>query len=339
MSVVYEAVVETELGKKSISVVSGDVLSTEERIDVLTTSAFTRDYSNTQGSMFYALAKAGIDVSELAHSPYIDIRRSSGVWLSDELTHCGNIKRIGCVEMGGYEGVGKSGNLRGIRAYFRMLDVAIASGTEIEVLAMPLLGGGDQGISADLTVVPIIRECVSFLRRNDTCKKILFVDINPERAGAYAEALKKLYSILDSSEIKVEEKKPPLAFISYSSKDKAIADVICEKLEAKSVKVWYAPRNVSGSYADSIMKGIRSATHFIVILSRNSMSSQHVLNEIDNAFKRLPNDIIFKPLRLDDIELTEAFEYYLSRQHRMDAILPPIDEKLDAFVKSVAEDN
>ena len=82
------------------------------------------------------------------------------------------------------------------------------------------------------------------------------------------------------------------------------------------------------------MKGISEATHFIVIVSKNSLASQHVLNEIDNAHSRLP-DLRFKPLRLEDIELSPEFSYYLSRQHWMDAFVPPIEERLDSFVDSI----
>ena len=65
------------------------------------------------------------------------------------------------------------------------------------------------------------------------------------------------------------------------------------------------------------------------------MVSEHMLNEIDLAFQRLPRGIKFKPLRIDTAELAPAFNYYLSRQHWMDAHIPPLEERLDEFVDSL----
>ena len=89
----------------------------------------------------------------------------------------------------------------------------------------------------------------------------------------------------------------PLAFISYSSADKNIADNLCSKLEQNGVCVWYAPRNIdTADYASAIVKAITNCTHFIVIISHNSLQSQHVLNEIDLAFQELRRKIRFYPL-------------------------------------------
>ena len=128
------------------------------------------------------------------------------------------------------------------------------------------------------------------------------------------------------------------AFISYSSHDKNIADNLCSKLERNGIKVWYAPRDVIGAYAESIVRAIDNSSLFIVILSRNSMTSQHVLNEIDLAFQNIPEKIKIKPLRIDDSMFTPSFKYYLSRQHWMDAKDPPLEDRLNEFVESLLRD-
>jgi hypothetical protein len=43
----------------------------------------------------------------------------------------------------------------------------------------------------------------------------------------------------------------------------------------------------------------------------------------------------FKPLRIDDAIFTPSFKYYLSRQHWMDATVPPLEERLNEFVKEL----
>lgn len=339
MKALYSTEVATPHGKKTVSVIVGNVLEINERIDVLTASAFVGDYTPMRGTLFGALYGAGIDVRALAREPYLDLRGKCDVWLSDEIPDTGvGIRRIGCVELVPCFGEpALDSPILAIKAYFSMLDLAGISGVNISTVALPLLGGGDQGISASLTLIPIINECISFLRRNEACERILFIDVNEVRAEAFAAALSGMYSLLASPDGQASEKKEYTAFISYSSKDRNVADNLCNKLESRGIKVWYAPRNVAGAYASAIMKGIREATHFIVIVSSNSLASQHVLNEIDNAHSRLP-ELKFKPLRIDDMELTPEFSYYLSRQHWMDATHPPLEARLDSFVDAIIAD-
>lgn len=337
MKTLYERKIATAHGEKLVTVVSGDVLAIGEEIDVLTVSAFAREYTPTPSSLFGVMYNVGIDISALAENPYIDLRDRCDVWLSAKIdTECG-IGRIGCVELRPFiEKNALQNPLDAIRAYFSMLDVAAISGASMKTLAMPLLGAGDQGVSSSLTLIPIVNECLSFLKRNNACEKIIFFDIREERAAEFATALSELYSLTDAPD-GVEAKKAPLAFISYSSKDKNVADNLCNKLEGWGIRVWYAPRNVVGPYASAIMKGIKEADYFIVIVSHNSLASQHVLNEIDNAHSRLP-DLKFKPLRLEDMALTPEFSYYLSRQHWLDATVPPLEARLEAFVEDILAD-
>lgn len=142
----------------------------------------------------------------------------------------------------------------------------------------------------------------------------------------------KIYSVPEQA-----QPRQKYAFISYSSKDKNIADNLCAKLEQNGVRVWYAPRDVSGPYAQSIVQAIDAATHFIVILSQHSLVSEHVLNEIDLAFQNLPEHITFSPLRHDDAVFTPSFKYYLSRQHWMDATVPPLENRLNEFVRELVQ--
>lgn len=334
MEILYTAKISTPHGEKNISVISGSATELPEKVDVLTTSAYKRNYAPVPGTLLGALYRFGIDIEELSLEPYLDLREICNVWLSKKIS--GNISRIGCLEMRGFDRYTSEGVLKCIKAYFQMLDIAATSGVEMKTVAMPLLGGGNQDISANLTLIPIINECIAFLRRNESCDKIIFVEINHERAVDFATALQNIYSLIKREPPKNEKR--PLVFISHRSTDKNIADNLCFKFESMGVRVWYAPRDVVGEYAAAITRAIDSCTHFVVIISKNSLESKHVLNEIDLAFNSSKNNIKIKPLRIDDVTLTESFRYYLSRQHWMDAIVPPIEEKLESFVNAVCSD-
>ena len=88
-------------------------------------------------------------------------------------------------------------------------------------------------------------------------------------------------------------------------------------------------RDISeGDYASAIVDAIRRCTIFIVILSRNSAGTNHDLNELDLAFNQLQRGVRILPLRVDEEEMEPSFMYYLSRQHWMDAHIPPIEKRL-----------
>lgn len=343
MTPLYSTTVSTPYGAKFINVYNGDVTAFDLPIDVLTTSAFLGSYTPNYGTVFCALYEKGIDVSEFARDPLIDLRNIGKVWLSKEISNS-SIKHIGCIEMTGrdknnYVHASEEGIIRNLKVYFYMLDIAVNAGVSIKTLALPLLGSGNQRISASMVMIPIISECLAFLKRNPSIENIYFIEKNEEKAQIIAKALADNYAILSEKKVDLQsddgEKQKEKVFISYSSADRNITENLCSKLEAEGFSVWYAPRDVSSPYAESIVKGIQEAEHFVVILSRNSLRSEHVLNEIDLAFKKLPDRIKFHPLRIDEIMFTPSFEYYLSRQHWTDAIDPPLEKRLIEFIKTI----
>lgn len=347
MSLLHSEILTVQGEKKEIAVFCDDITNFREPIDVLTTSAFVGSYAPTPGTVFSALRRIGISVRNLSRHPEIDLRSSCQVWLSKRVLFSEQkIRRIGCIELMRYRNLSYGASafeqsmINSIRSYFYMLDIAAVYGVEMDCVALPMLGAGCQGLDPEMLMVPLINECISALKRNPAIRKICFIEKNAERAESLANGLKKSYRFSESDgEISsTEPQKAPLAFISYSSKDKNIADNLCSKLENRGIRVWYAPRDVRGPYAASIVRGIEEASYFVVILSENSIASQHVLNEIDLAFQKLPLEIKFIPLRIDQSLLTPSFKYYLSRQHWLDATVPPLEKRLLEVVDKILAD-
>lgn len=119
-------------------------------------------------------------------------------------------------------------------------------------------------------------------------------------------------------------------FISYSSKDNLPIE-FCRKLESKGAKCWIAPRNITPGipYARAIMQGLDGSSVVLVFVSSNSLQSEDVLNEIDNAHS-LKKTII--PIFLEQVSLTPEFSYYLKRKQWINAF-----NGFDAAVKQVYE--
>lgn len=346
MDALTEKQIPSSYGEKRIAVYNSDIRKLDEPLDIMTISAFYNSYEPTPNTLLHALAEHGISISVLAESPAIDLRKTNRIWLSDIIDSSNlPIKRIGCVELSPYRldrGLWqehKSDIISSIRAYFHMLHIASLSNFSIETVGIPIFGGGSQQIDAELITTPTLNECFNFLKSNELIKKIDIISVNARQAFQFAEGLEKSYSMLQE-EIKqksLESKKVEQhVFISYSSTDKNIADNLCSKLETHGIKVWYAPRDVkyvhSNDYATSIVNAISRSTHFVVIISSNSLKSEHVLNEIDLAFHELPRGIKLLPLRIDEERMGPSFRYYLSRQHWMDAHIPPLEKRLDEFI-------
>jgi TIR domain/Ankyrin repeats (3 copies)/Ankyrin repeats (many copies)/Ankyrin repeat len=123
-------------------------------------------------------------------------------------------------------------------------------------------------------------------------------------------------------------------FISYSAKDKQVADAACATLESSGVRCWIAPRDVlaGDQYAASLVNGLSNSRLMVLIFSANSNRSPQVLREVERAVsKGLP----ILPLRIEDAPMSQAMEYYISSQHWLDALTPPLERHLTRLCESV----
>jgi formylglycine-generating enzyme required for sulfatase activity len=123
-------------------------------------------------------------------------------------------------------------------------------------------------------------------------------------------------------------------FISYSSKDKTVADAVCGTLESRNIRCWIAPRDVlSGKpFAASLLSAIRESRVFVLVLSEESNKSGHVLREVGEA---VDSGIPIIPFRIADIELSEEMHYYIKSIHWLDAIKPPLERHLRKLTETV----
>ena len=74
-------------------------------------------------------------------------------------------------------------------------------------------------------------------------------------------------------------------FISYSSKNKNIADAIVADLEQNGIKCWYAPRDIypGEDWAGAIKNAIGSTKIFVLVFTDESNRSHQVTNEVTLA--------------------------------------------------------
>jgi hypothetical protein len=93
-------------------------------------------------------------------------------------------------------------------------------------------------------------------------------------------------------------------FISYSSKDQEFAERLHADLQAKGVRVWFAPHDmkIGARIRPTIDESIRVYDKLLLVLSEHSVSSQWVEQEVETALRkeRQAGGTVLFPVRLDD---------------------------------------
>lgn len=96
-------------------------------------------------------------------------------------------------------------------------------------------------------------------------------------------------------------------FISYSHKDEEFAKLLYVDLKLAGIRCWFAPANmkIGDKIRTTIDNSIRSFDNILIILSKNSISSNWVEKEVEIAFEEELNrkKTMLFPLRIDSAVL------------------------------------
>lgn len=103
----------------------------------------------------------------------------------------------------------------------------------------------------------------------------------------------------------------PDIFLSYSRKDSEHALALADQFEQRGVEIWIDRHGIEGAerWAAEIVEGIRACPTFLVLLSPNSVSSEHVLRELSLATEKGKRIL---PVMLEKTELPSTFQYALT---------------------------
>lgn len=123
-------------------------------------------------------------------------------------------------------------------------------------------------------------------------------------------------------------------FISYASADREQAEAVCAFLEQQGKSCWIAPRNIpaGAEYGEEIIKGIENSNVLVLILSKASNASQHVLREVERAVNKKMPVIAYK---IEECNLSKSMEYFLSANQWLDAtadfqgMLPSLNQSVN----------
>lgn len=116
-------------------------------------------------------------------------------------------------------------------------------------------------------------------------------------------------------------------FISYSHKDRNVANAACATLEQHGLRCWIAPRDIvpGEEWGDSIIRGIQGSRAMVLVLTGHSNASAQVRREVERA---VSHGLILVPFRAENIAPSGSMEYFLATAHWLDAFTPPLEKHL-----------
>jgi hypothetical protein len=116
-------------------------------------------------------------------------------------------------------------------------------------------------------------------------------------------------------------------FISYSSREKHVADAVCATLESKQIRCSIAPRDVlrGEPWRSSIVEVFGAGQVFVLVFSNGSNRSDDVLREVGLA---VDHAVPVIPFRIEEVEPSSKMRYYISRIHWLDALAPSLERHL-----------
>jgi len=123
-------------------------------------------------------------------------------------------------------------------------------------------------------------------------------------------------------------------FISYSSKDKPIADGICASLEAAGLRCWIAPRDIGPGeeWPKAITNAIAKSQVMVLVFSSNSNASSDVGREIVLAANK---NLVIIPFKIENVEPEPGKQYYLAQTHWLEAMNPPTKDQIKKLIARV----
>jgi uncharacterized protein YjbI with pentapeptide repeats len=109
-------------------------------------------------------------------------------------------------------------------------------------------------------------------------------------------------------------------FISYSAKDQAFAERLHADLQNKGVRCWFAPHDLpwGAKTWDTIDEAIRLRDKLLLILSKGSIASEWVEDEVNRAYgeERSRKEVVLFPVRIDNAVIATAEPWAVKLRER-----------------------
>ncbi len=125
-------------------------------------------------------------------------------------------------------------------------------------------------------------------------------------------------------------------FISYSSNEYEVANIVRTALNANGITFWMAPESIPGgsNYMEVIPTAISESKILVLLLSESAQNSKWVPKEIEQA---LNNNLIIIPFQIENCKINNMFNFIIGNSQRILAYMSLQDslKKLVNTIKSI----
>jgi Flp pilus assembly protein TadD len=123
-------------------------------------------------------------------------------------------------------------------------------------------------------------------------------------------------------------------FVSYAHQDRTVANAVLATLEAHGIRCWIAPRDIlpGSDWGASIIDALQEAKAMVLVFSSGSNDSEQIKREVERAVHQ---GIAVVPFRIEDVLPNKTLEYFISTQHWLDALTPPLEDHLNHLAETM----
>ena len=123
-------------------------------------------------------------------------------------------------------------------------------------------------------------------------------------------------------------------FVSYAHQDRTVANAVCATLEAHGIRCWIAPRDIlpGSDWGEAIIDALQEAKAMVLVFSSGSNESDQIKREVERAVHQ---GIAVVPFRIEDVLPNKTLEYFISTQHWLDALTPPLEDHLNHLAETI----
>lgn len=294
---------------RAISIYYGDLtaLPASEAVDLLVISALPDNYAPAPQSLIGALHRKGVSVEALSQHKAADMRPNLACWLSGPV-QAGDpgiqFRRILC-----FEPRQRGAPPEVVGDIFQCLISVSEGGAAVRRIAMPLLGGGVQGVSTAEMLIPLFDAATHWMQRGLPVEELVIVAHDElhaaELRGAFG-VLKRQFALQPPDD---RSGKTYDLFISYSWKNKDAVDAFVAELRKlkPGLRLFLDRQTLQTGCAwqQDIFAALDDCRKIITFYSPDYLASKVCREEYNIALFRQRNEggEVLLPVFLDDTPL------------------------------------
>jgi hypothetical protein len=110
-----------------------------------------------------------------------------------------------------------------------------------------------------------------------------------------------------------------LVFISHSSRDRTVAESLCQSLEQRGISCWISSRDIGPgeNFQEAIVRALRTVRVMLLVFTANANQSSEIKKELALASQ---NKLAVVPVRVEDVAPSDAFAYEFATRQWIDLV-------------------